>query len=86
MPKKPRNPPAEPLMHSIYCARYLRKCALVAFILNGADLSYRNREECNQKTRERMARLRASDVTVLPEVLAARLEARRTSAKRYREK
>ncbi|KAJ6592935.1 hypothetical protein B0H19DRAFT_1055596 [Mycena capillaripes] len=69
-PKKSRNPPAEPLMHSIYCDRYLRK----------------NREECNRKTRERMARLRASDVMVAPKVLAARLEARRAAAKKYREK
>ncbi|KAJ7466740.1 hypothetical protein B0H11DRAFT_2239616 [Mycena galericulata] len=69
-PKKPRAPPAEPLMHGIYCHRYYEK----------------NREELNKKTRERMRRLRASDVTVPPEVLAARLEARRAAAKRYRER
>ncbi|KAJ7431211.1 hypothetical protein B0H11DRAFT_1941979 [Mycena galericulata] len=69
-PKKPRAPPAEPLMHGIYCHRYYEK----------------NREEVNHKTRERMRRLRASDVTVPPEVLAARLEARRAAARRYRER
>lgn len=46
----------------------------------------RNREEINAKTRERMRRLRASDETVSPEILAARLEARRAAAKRYRER
>ncbi|KAJ7494548.1 hypothetical protein B0H11DRAFT_1910563 [Mycena galericulata] len=69
-PKKPRAPPAEPLMHGIYCHRYYEK----------------NREEINEKTRDRMRRLRASDVTVPPEVLAARLEARRAAAKRYRQR
>ncbi|KAJ7739797.1 hypothetical protein DFH07DRAFT_965608 [Mycena maculata] len=69
-PKKPCAPPAEPFMHSIYCSRYHRK----------------NREEVNAKTRERMVRLRASDETVPPEVLAARLEARRAATKRYRER
>ncbi|KAJ7462281.1 hypothetical protein B0H11DRAFT_2241421 [Mycena galericulata] len=68
--KKKRGPPAEPLMHGIYCHRYFTK----------------NREQVNDKTRERMRRLRASDVTVPPEVLQARLEARRASAKAYREK
>ncbi|KAJ7437716.1 hypothetical protein FB451DRAFT_1416699 [Mycena latifolia] len=68
--KKPRKPPTEPLMHAIYCYRYYTK----------------NKEECNRKTRERMARLRASDETVAPEVLAAWLEARRAAAKKYREK
>ncbi|KAJ7459118.1 hypothetical protein B0H11DRAFT_2242688 [Mycena galericulata] len=69
-PRKPRAPPAEPLMHGIYCHRYYTK----------------NREEVNHKTKERMARLRASDVTVAPEALAARLEARRAAAKKYRER
>ncbi|KAJ7260024.1 hypothetical protein B0H12DRAFT_1069918 [Mycena haematopus] len=49
-------------------------------------LLHRNRDEVNRKTRERMAWLRALDVTVAPEVLAARLEARRATAKKYREK
>ncbi|KAJ7431002.1 hypothetical protein B0H11DRAFT_1942270 [Mycena galericulata] len=57
-------------MHGIYCHRYYMK----------------NREQVNDKTRERMRRLRASDVTVRPEVLVARLEARRAAAKAYREK
>ncbi|KAJ7490225.1 hypothetical protein B0H11DRAFT_2229141 [Mycena galericulata] len=69
-PKKPRATPAEPLMHGIYCHRYYEK----------------NREQVNNKTRERMRRLRASDVTVSPEVLAARLETRRAAARRYRER
>ncbi|KAJ7446044.1 hypothetical protein B0H11DRAFT_1930384 [Mycena galericulata] len=68
MPK--RSPPAEPLMHGIYCHRYYTK----------------NRKEVNEKTRERMRRLRASDNTIPPEVLLARLEARRASARGYRER
>ncbi|KAJ7431295.1 hypothetical protein B0H11DRAFT_1941925 [Mycena galericulata] len=70
MPSKKRAAPAEPLMHGIYCHRYFTK----------------NREELNKKTCERMRRLRASDVTVPPEVLAARLEARRAAARKYRER
>ncbi|KAJ7181395.1 hypothetical protein C8R43DRAFT_941240 [Mycena crocata] len=69
-PKKARAAPAEPLMHGIYCYRYYRK----------------NLEACRGKTRERMARLRATDAFVAPEVLAARLEARRAAAQKYREK
>lgn len=53
---------------------------------HGHDLDCRNREEVNDKTRERMRRLRAADKTVPPEVLAARLEVRRTTAKKYRER
>ncbi|KAJ7720210.1 hypothetical protein DFH07DRAFT_784455 [Mycena maculata] len=68
--KKPRALPKEPFMHSIYCDRYRRK----------------NREELNSKTREQMVRLWALDVTVSPEILAARLEARREAARKYREK
>ncbi|KAJ7502405.1 hypothetical protein B0H11DRAFT_1906988 [Mycena galericulata] len=68
--KKKRGSPAEPLMHGIYCHRYYTK----------------NREQVNEKTRERMRRLRASDVTVPPEVLATRLEARRAAARKYRER
>ncbi|KAJ7435841.1 hypothetical protein B0H11DRAFT_2256788 [Mycena galericulata] len=67
---KKRGPPAEPLMHGIYCHRYYTK----------------NREKVNEQTRERMRRLRASDVTVPPEVLAARIEARRAAARKYRER
>ncbi|KAJ7441811.1 hypothetical protein B0H11DRAFT_1932736 [Mycena galericulata] len=70
MPSKKRAAPAEPLMHGIYCYRYFTK----------------NREELNKKTRERMRWLRASDVTVPPEVLAARLEARQAAARKYRER
>ncbi|KAJ7429585.1 hypothetical protein B0H11DRAFT_1944494 [Mycena galericulata] len=70
MPSKKRAPPAEPLMHAIYCHRYYMK----------------NREQLNEKTRERMRRLRALDVTVPPEVLATRLEARRATARGYRER
>ncbi|KAJ6479200.1 hypothetical protein C8R47DRAFT_1074642 [Mycena vitilis] len=58
------------LMGSIYSHRYYRK----------------HREERNQKTRERMARLRAEEGNLPPDVLAIRLEARREAARRYREK
>ncbi|KAJ7893227.1 hypothetical protein B0H13DRAFT_2339815 [Mycena leptocephala] len=46
----------------------------------------RNRDERNRQTRERMARLRAQDAMVAPDVLAARLAARREAACKYREK
>ncbi|KAJ7086808.1 hypothetical protein B0H15DRAFT_950322 [Mycena belliarum] len=69
-PKKARAPPSDPMMHAIYCYRYYTK----------------NQDDCKRKTRERMARLRASDETVPPEVLAARLEKRRAAARKYREK
>jgi hypothetical protein len=52
-------------------------------LLNRAS---RNRERRNEETRERMARLRAQDATVAPEVLEARLAARREAACKYREK
>ncbi|KAJ7826541.1 hypothetical protein B0H13DRAFT_2374339 [Mycena leptocephala] len=57
-------------MGSIYSHRYYRK----------------NRAERNRKTREQMARLRAQDATLPPEMLAARLEARREAARKYRER
>ncbi|KAJ7159903.1 hypothetical protein C8R43DRAFT_947983 [Mycena crocata] len=57
------------LIEAIYSARYHRK----------------NREERNRKTRLCMAALRAQDTTLPPEQLAARLAARRASAKKYRE-
>ncbi|KAJ7178514.1 hypothetical protein C8R43DRAFT_942175 [Mycena crocata] len=71
----PRNPQEEleaqdrRLIEAIYSARYHRK----------------NREERNRKTRLRMAALRAQDATLPPEQLATRLEARRASARKYRE-
>ncbi|KAJ6457194.1 hypothetical protein C8R47DRAFT_1082120 [Mycena vitilis] len=58
------------LMGSIYSHRYYRK----------------HREERNRKTRERMARLRAEEASLPPDVLESRLEARRKAACRYREK
>ncbi|KAJ7432989.1 hypothetical protein B0H11DRAFT_2248631 [Mycena galericulata] len=85
--KKKRAPPAEPLMHGIYCHRYYSKWVAASCVsLPLSKPHTRNREELNDKTRERMRRLRASDTTVPPEVLAARLEARRAAARRYREK
>ncbi|KAJ7925372.1 hypothetical protein B0H13DRAFT_1863214 [Mycena leptocephala] len=63
-------------MGSIYSHRYYRKNLTQA----------RNREERNRQTCERMARLRAQDAIVPPEVLAARLAARREAACKYREK
>ncbi|KAJ7810010.1 hypothetical protein B0H14DRAFT_2607636 [Mycena olivaceomarginata] len=77
---KPAPKPRKPLsyedtlnrqfMGSIYSGRYYRK----------------NREQRNAQTRERMARLRAKDHTVPPEVLQARLDARQEAARKYREK
>ncbi|KAJ6509360.1 hypothetical protein C8R47DRAFT_1065614 [Mycena vitilis] len=57
-------------MGSIYSHRYYRK----------------NREQRNEATRARMARLRAQDKTLPPDVLMARLAARREAARTYREK
>ncbi|KAJ7646086.1 hypothetical protein DFH06DRAFT_1136232 [Mycena polygramma] len=57
-------------MGAIYSHRYYRK----------------NREQRNTQTRERMARLRRQDSTVPPDVLEARLAARREAARKYREK
>ncbi|KAJ7627909.1 hypothetical protein DFH06DRAFT_1141421 [Mycena polygramma] len=55
------------LMGSIYSHRYYRK----------------HREERNHKTRERMARLRAEEGSLPPDVLAIQLEARREAARRH---
>lgn len=75
-------------MHGIYCHRYYQKYVrLVAdFKLAHLDILCRNREKVNEKTRERMRRLRATDTTVPPEVLAERVEKRRAAQARYREK
>ncbi|KAJ6460708.1 hypothetical protein C8R47DRAFT_1226211 [Mycena vitilis] len=45
-----------------------------------------NHEQRNAATRARMARLRAQDATLPPDVLEARLAARREAARKYREK
>lgn len=76
-------------MGSIYSYRYYRKYGLGYYpSLPRAPNSRppRNRLERNEQTRARMARLCAQDATVSPEVLAARLEAHREAARKYREK
>lgn len=72
-------------MGSIYSHRYYRKYVARHLPVLLSD-SPRNREERNRKTRERMARLRAQDPTLPPEILAVRLEARREAARKYRER
>jgi hypothetical protein len=94
---KPAPKPRKPLsyddtlnrqfMGSIYSGRYYRKYAFfLAIPVCTQNTYFRNREQRNAQTRERMARLRAKDHTVPPEVLQARLDARQEAARKYREK
>jgi hypothetical protein len=94
---KPAPKPRKPLsyddmlnrqfMGSIYSGRYYRKYAFfIGIPVCTQNTYFRNREQRNAQTRERMVRLRAKDHTVPPEVLQARLDARRQAAHKYREK
>ncbi|KAJ7792185.1 hypothetical protein B0H14DRAFT_2624171 [Mycena olivaceomarginata] len=94
---KPAPKPHKPLSYddmlhrqiigSIYSGCYYRKYAFFLGIPVCTQNTYfRNREQRNTQMGERMARLHAQDHTVLPEVLQARLDARRQAARKYREK